>query len=720
MYKNKYYRGLTLPAAMLMASTAFGQQCQSPSPVWEDNFDGTALDTSKWEPMIGDGCSYGICGWGNSELQYYQAENATVANGLLTITARKERVRGSAYTSARLRTANMPNGGEWTNGRFEARIKIPDGTGMWPAFWMLPTDPAEGWPISGEIDIMESTGQADEYVSGTIHYGEPYPNNSFTGNRLLSQPEPWSADFHVYAVEWEPNEMRWYVDDQLYATLTPDDITDASYWTFENYQYHFLLNVAVGGTLGGVVDDSMLPQTMQVDYVRVYDHGQPSLVGDRIVDNGETTSYSVTGAIGASATFNWNVPADATLVSGTGSDTISVQWGNSGGELTVSVTDSCGNRNLALPVHVGPKLVQESVLDDFDGNRNLGYTVFDGTFVQDAVNPAPDATNSSATVAMYTRNATAQYDVIIADTTAIPDAAPFLTGDKAFYMDVFTNAVPGTQILVQLEDSSSTTATNYPTGRHSKYAAYVGEGSGWQRLKFELDDRIDGGTPDNAVDSLVVLFDPNTLNGDTYYWDNFDIYGLEGGTGNQAPTASTSHSCTDLSCNFDGSASSDSDGSISSYAWDFGDGSNGSGATASHTYAASGTYTVTLTVTDNEGATGESSFDVTVNDSAAATTMYVSSVVTGTQSAGRGQKYATATVTVLDNLGRGMSGVTVTGNFSGSITESGASAVTDANGMATVSSSATAGGNLSVGFCVSDLSGGGLSHDTGASTGLCQ
>ncbi|MFI2812116.1 PKD domain-containing protein [Microbulbifer sp. JSM ZJ756] len=719
MYSDKRAKSAIFGAAMLSSSIAIGQQCQNPAPVWEDNFDGTAVDTTKWEVMLGDGCSYGICGWGNNELQSYQADNATVENGILTITARKERVKAKNYTSARLRTANMPNGGEWTNGRFEARMKLPNSSGMWPAFWMLPTDPAEGWPISGEIDIMEATGQADMFVFGTLHYGEPYPNNSHTGNKVLSQPEPWSADFHTYALEWEPNEMRWYVDDQLYATLTPDDLTDASYWTFENYQYHFLLNMAVGGSLGGPVDDSQLPQTMQVDYVRVYDYGQPSVVGDRIVDNGESTTYSVAGAIGNGASYSWSVPADATLVAGAGSDTVTVQWGSNGGDLAVSVTDDCGSRSLSLPVHVSPQMAQETVLDDFEANRELGYTYFDGTFIMDAANPAPDATNGSSTVASYTRSATALYDVIAADTTSVADAAPLLAGTKAFYMDVFTTAAPGTEILVQLEDSSQATPDNYPTGRHSKYAAYVGEEAGWQRLKFQLADRIDGATPDSAVNSLVVLFDPNSLNGDTYYFDNFDIYGAATG-GNQAPTASASYSCDGLSCSFDGSASTDSDGSIASYQWDFGDGATASTATTSHTYAAAGTYTVTLTVTDDQGASDQTSFNVSASDGAAATTMYVSSVVNGTASAGKGQKYATATVTVLDDLGRGVSGVSVTGNFSGDITESGATATTDANGMATVTSTATAGGNVSASFCVTDLSGGGLSHDTGASAGLCQ
>ncbi|MEX2961114.1 family 16 glycosylhydrolase [Microbulbifer sp. TYP-18] len=538
--------GVLVTSLILFDTAAWAQPCQNPEPVWEDNFDGTELDLSKWEPMIGNGCSYGICGWGNNELQYYRAENASVANGLLTISANKERVGGQNYTSARLRTASLPNGGQWTNGRFEARIRIPDGEGMWPAFWMLPTDPDQGWPVSGEIDIMESTGQADEYVSGTIHYGPPYPNNLFTSNRLLSQPEPWSADFHIYGLEWEPYEMRWYVGDQLYARLNPGDIGDASYWTFEDHQYHFLLNLAVGGTLGGTVNDALLPQTMLVDYVRVYDRGQPSLVGDRIVDAGETTAYSVTGATGDNPDFSWNIPSGATLVSGSGTDRIVVSW-ESSGTVSVNVTDSCGSRDLNLPVYVAPKLIPEITLDDFETSGELAYTFFDGTFVQDAANPQPDATNSSPTVAKYIRSSAAQYDVIIAATSAIQDAAPFLSGAKAFYMDLFTSAAPGTQILVQLEDSAVATAGNYPTGRHSKYAAYTGGEGGWQRLKFELDDRIDGGTADNAVDSLVILFAPDSYSGDTYYWDNFAIFGL--GLPDGAQVTASDRGCPGLHCN---------------------------------------------------------------------------------------------------------------------------------------------------------------------------
>lgn len=698
----------------LMPMGAVAQSCQNPTPVWADEFDGTALDTTKWFPMTGDGCDYGICGWGNNELQFYKAENATVSGGYLTITAKKQRVRSKAYTSARLRTANMPNGGEWTNGRFEASIKLPNGTGMWPAFWMLPTDPDVGWPTSGEIDILESTGQGDMFALGTIHVGDPW---EFTGNRVLKQPDSWSADFHEYAIEWDPNEIRWYVDDLLYSVKTPSDLSDPALWKFENYQYHLLLNLAVGGNIGGTVDDSMLPQVMQVDYVRVYDYGQPSITGEHLVEPNSSATYSVIDEAGTGSSYSWTVPAGATITSGANSSTVTVDWGTAGGELNVLVNNSCGSSTLALDVYVAPQLLPEFTHDDFEGNRNLAYTTWTGTFDQAASNPAADAVNSSATVARYTRDSTEQYDVIAGTTTAIPDALGYLTGDKAFYMDVYTAAPAGTMILVQLENNASATATNYPTGRHSKYIAHTTVQNGWERLKFKLEDRIDGGTGHGDVDSIIILIDPDSAGGDTYYWDNFQSYGA--GTGNVPPTASFTFNCNGLTCDFNASSSSDSDGSIVDYSWDFGDSNGGAGVTASHSYATSGNYTVTLTVTDNGGATDSSSDTVSVTGGTA-TDMSVTSVVTGTQGAGKGQKRGKATVTVSDNNGNPVANATVTGNFSGDINETGVTGLTGADGTVELLTTATAGGKVNVDFCVSSLSHASLNHDVNNSVGLCQ
>ncbi|MCW8090498.1 family 16 glycosylhydrolase [Alteromonas sp. ASW11-130] len=503
----------------LPSTAAIGANCQNPTPIWQDEFNGSALDTSKWEIMLGDGCSYGICGWGNNELQSYKAENLAVANGKLTITAKKERVKGSQYTSGRIRTANMPNGGEWTHGRFEASIKLPNGTGMWPAFWMLPTDPAVGWPVSGEIDILEATGQADMIAFGTIHYGQPYPDNEWTSGRIIKQPDRWSDGFHEYAVEWEPNEIRWYVDDILYSVKTPDDLSDPSFWTFENYSYHFLLNMAVGGSIGGVVDDSQLPQTMEVDYVRVYDFAQPSLSGPHIVDANTTASYRVIDKVGTNSSYSWTSPTGDI----SNSDILTVNWQEQGGVVSAAISNSCGQSTVEMNVHVLPVLSETTILDNFEGNGELTFSYWDGQY-NEVPNPASDAVNNSPTVLEYVRNNATLYDVIAGNTMAIANAAELIAGSHAFYLDVYMPSPSAQEILVQLEDGSQATPDNYPTGRHSKYIAHTQPVAGWQRLKFTLEDRIDGGTRDTDVTEIVILIAPNSNDGSTYYLDNFSLY----------------------------------------------------------------------------------------------------------------------------------------------------------------------------------------------------
>jgi len=249
--------------------------------VWSDEFDGDTLDLNTWLVQTGDGTDFGLpSGWGNNELQYYQAENAVVTNGLLTITARQESVGGLNYTSARITTADLV---AFRYGRIEARMKLPGGQGLWPAFWLLSQDSPYGtWAATGEIDVMEATnlgGSGGNSVFGTIHYGGEFPANTFTGIRTTVATDA-TTDFHDYAIEWDADEMRWYVDDVLYATQNSwwsDASTtspDAAYPAPFNQSFHILLNAAVGGNLPGPPDGStVFPVTMEVDWVRVYEGG---------------------------------------------------------------------------------------------------------------------------------------------------------------------------------------------------------------------------------------------------------------------------------------------------------------------------------------------------------------------------------------------------------------------------------------------------------------
>lgn len=494
-----------------------------PILVWSDEFDGNTLDLTKWTPQIGDGCP-SLCGWGNSELEYYRAENAVVANGSLSIIAKEESFGGKNYTSARLRTKDKA---DFTYGRFEASIKLPVGQGIWPAFWMLSTDePYGGWPQSGEIDIMELLGQEPDLVHGTIHYGPAWPNNqsSSASYRILSGI--FNDDFHEFAIEWDVNEIRWYIDDYLFSTKTAADVAPNA-WPFD-HDFHMLLNMAVGGNWPGPPNAStVFPQVMEVDYVRVYKGEFAYLTGNQQVEHealGEV--YSVENA-GAGATYTWTVPVGATIVSGQGTDSIVVDWGDSTSSGIVSVTvNACTIDVIELEVSVAAEIVTvlECVLENFDDVALISYVGSTGTLQEDVANPAANAINASALVGEYSRLGSEQYDNMTYSITPLTNASLFVNSNSSFSIDIYTSAPIGTTIILQLENSNLAVPSNYPTGRHSRYQINTTVQNEWETLVFQYVDRPDAGVSDTSVDNLLLLFAPNSFTNDVYYFDNFEKY----------------------------------------------------------------------------------------------------------------------------------------------------------------------------------------------------
>lgn len=262
-------RALLAPLALVAAGSAASAQMQL---VWQDEFDGTALDPTKWEAQQGTGCP-SLCGWGNNELQAYRAENAVVGGGVLRIVAKRENYQGRQYTSARIRTRGRA---DWTYGRFEMRAKLPIGQGIWPAFWMLPTSSPYGtWAAGGEIDIMEALGHQPSIVHGTLHYGAPSPGNTSSGGSYHLPGATFHDDFHVFALEWEEGLMRWYVDGNLYATQSSWWSSGGPYPAPFDQPFHLLLNVAVGGNWPGSPNgQTQFPQELVVDWVRVWQESE--------------------------------------------------------------------------------------------------------------------------------------------------------------------------------------------------------------------------------------------------------------------------------------------------------------------------------------------------------------------------------------------------------------------------------------------------------------
>lgn len=246
--------------------------------VWSDEFDGaagTGVDATKWTHDIGDGCAAGICGWGNQEKEYYTdaADNIALSgSGQLAITARTASpgltcyYGACKYTSAKIHTRGKMNAAP---GRVEARIKLPTGQGLWPAFWMLGSGfPAIGWPQCGELDIMEFKGSQPSMMSSAIH-GSGYSGATpFVHVQSMS-----SAEYHVFSIIWDANNVQFFVDGAVHYTVTRSELESKGPSVLGN-SYFVILNLAVGGQFDGdPASDAIFPATMLVDYVRVYTKG---------------------------------------------------------------------------------------------------------------------------------------------------------------------------------------------------------------------------------------------------------------------------------------------------------------------------------------------------------------------------------------------------------------------------------------------------------------
>lgn len=278
--KNKTYGKLITRAGLLAIAITLTVACNPDETqkvtnlktlVWEDDFSvNGAPDPAVWGYDIGNGAAQGIPGWGNGESQYYtdRPQNVVVENGMLKITALRESFQGSSYTSARILTKGKY---QRKYGRFEARIKLPWGQGIWPAFWLLGDDNngTQSWPQIGEIDIMEYRGQEPTIAHGTVH-GTGYSGGDAVTKSYQLTNDRFDTDFHIFGIEWGPDYINYYIDDVLYNQITPDDVPGE--WVFNNNDFYIILNVAVGGSFVGPPGvNTVYPQTMLVDYVRIYE-----------------------------------------------------------------------------------------------------------------------------------------------------------------------------------------------------------------------------------------------------------------------------------------------------------------------------------------------------------------------------------------------------------------------------------------------------------------
>lgn len=320
---------LIIVTGFLLHCNCLAQETNWLVMVWWDEFNYSgAPDTSKW------GYDVGGWGWGNNEEQYYtdQLKNSYVENGDLHIEALKE---NDSWTSARLITKNK---GDWLYSRIEVRANLPSGRGTWPAIWMLPTDWEYGdWPSSGEIDIMEHVGYEATTVYGTIHT-EAYNHGLGTQRGGDLQVPDAEQEFHLYAIEWDQGRISFFIDDSSYYTFWNQQITYRE-WPFDK-QFHLLLNIAIGGSWGGAmgIDPNLTQASMEIDYVRVYsrDTIPPEISGPGLAQTGDTVIYNT--YIYEDGEYQWELPETTEIISGQGTNEITVVWGDSADWVGVNVS----------------------------------------------------------------------------------------------------------------------------------------------------------------------------------------------------------------------------------------------------------------------------------------------------------------------------------------------------------------------------------------------
>jgi beta-glucanase (GH16 family) len=335
---------------LILLAYTYGSFAQTRKLVWSDEFNGSTIDRSVWSFDKGPT---------NDCLHYYtdRPENVNIENGILRIVALKESYEGFNYTTALLNTKNCVN---WRYGRIEARIKQPGTNGFVPAFWMMPVDDHYGWwPLGGEIDIMEHpTNFVDRICSG-VHFGDyDLITGSGTSGATIQVPDA-ETTFHIYAIEWTPDKIDFYIDEQKYFTFK-NEYSGFETWPFDQ-PFYVIFDLAVGGSWVGSPDaTTVFPAVMEVDYVRVYQYlYDMAIVGaDFVPYNSRNISYAVPDIMGAS--YAWSVPGHAQIASGQNTHQIEVNWGIFGGDITVVVTTKDSSYEISYPVKVSSNYLKNA------------------------------------------------------------------------------------------------------------------------------------------------------------------------------------------------------------------------------------------------------------------------------------------------------------------------------------------------------------------------
>ena len=481
--------------------------------VWEDNFDGNQLNTEFWNYDLGNGCP-DLCGWGNNEPQIYTNDesNVKVEDGFLKLIGQHNPGGNPEYTSGKLTTKDKITS---HSGRFEARIKMPVGQGMWPAFWLLPNDQVYGrWPLSGEIDITEMVGYEPGTTHGTIHYGGSWPFNQYTGESTNSPGGNLNNQFHTYAVEWSETEIKWFFDGQLFSVRNTSNLGSFP-WPFDQ-DYYVILNLALGGNWPGYPDAStVFPQELVVDYVRLYQGPETAFIkGDAdLLQSGTVESYSIPNWEGAAV--NWTV-VGGEIQSGQGSSEIQILWNETDvHELSADVAFGDCNFSIDKEIHVASGC--ERLITDFEDVRLAHWASFSGNFNEESV-ISPNEVNSSQNCGRYMRSST-DPSVLKMSLRGLVDPTELENGNMKIKMSVFTNAPIGSSLVFYLEDQIQ---TNFPgsSGRRSGYTAATTTQYEWEEMVFDFFGVVNENISADAINHMAMVPVVSENNNFSFYMDD--------------------------------------------------------------------------------------------------------------------------------------------------------------------------------------------------------
>lgn len=478
---NIYILGLL--SLLVIYSHPLGAQCYE--LIWTEEFDSAGMpapDTWNFET--------GGDGWGNNELQYYRADssNAYVEKGTLVITARKENYGESAYTSARITTKDKF---EFQYGKIEARMRLPFGQGIWPAFWMLGENISEvSWPACGEIDIMEMVGGQgrENTVHGTVFWDHNGSNADY--GQPYTLPSGIFADtFHLFSVEWTPQTIRWFVDGIQFNVI---DITPAPLSEFHN-DFFVILNVAVGGNWPGSPDASTLfPQQMEVDYVRMYKGIESFTIEGHGIVGQRSFGLSYSLPFSDSIHYLWSVPEDAEITQGQGTSEIFVNWGCADGDVTCEVTGTCDTYQASMAIQVENQ-IQGPLFVDENSEHTLSITPMSETTYEWSVPADGEILDGQGTSSITVRFGSIFTDVTLTTSNSC--------GTDTFLHKVLeTGQYPYPDPLVPHSLPGSINATEYDFGGeglayHDNTLANEGDG-------IRQDERVDTQNSDNGTPNV--------------------------------------------------------------------------------------------------------------------------------------------------------------------------------------------------------------------------